>query len=512
MVPMGGSYRIALWASAALLALASIAHATRSASTERGWKPSITLTGAGDPERAVVAMRGAAELWGITLHHTEVDAATETFSKHALESLRDFNLTRLYDLLPIENGPFRELRVRGERAGDRYVVNQARTSQFEVEPAGTRETPGDTSFVLRSRGVAAPDGDTNYLMQARAGIVIGKIAWPMVNAANREWLRLVEQSQRPDPATRPMVAIRQTAMHANPKLGPEDVEIVATLWDAFPRMSYLASSLGRIDDVLVAGTHPSGATHIRLVLQLLPDRIERTYPETAAYLEKLGRLFHVELDWVDTANRTIASLRLDSETLQGRIELYVKDGLIVPFKGSQVSVDAPIDPGQGPLRYTTRMRSDFRMMGMYSHTRDGRVNFHYTPTPRGMELQARMTHVPTVTVDGAALGFIPASWVDAFIPGDLQSLITEFLTTACKGNEGRGVAVTIRVNQRDNGITTVDARGGFEALNNFLVKLGLRFFNDRVMPDADVTEETHRLMAEFQGAFRADLERFARAR
>lgn len=456
-------------------------------------------------------MRGAADLWRVTLHHTDVDPATADFTRRALESLQDFDLKGMYELLPVPNGPFRELRVRGGRERDRYVIGQASEAGFEVGPDGTREAPGDTSMVIRSRGVPAPDGDTNYLIQARAGVVIGKIGWPMVMASNRQWLSMIAESKNPDPSARPMVAIRQTAKQANPKLGLEDVELVATLWEAFPRMSYLASALGRIDDVIANeenATH--GATHIRLVLRLDPKRIEATYPELAEYLDDLDTLFNLDLKWVDTQGRTIASLHVDSEHLQARIELYTKDGLIVPFKGGRVFVDAPIDPSQGPLRYATTMRSDFRMMGMYSHMRSGRVDFHYEPTARGMELRGRMTHVPTVTVDGAALGFIPSGVIDAFIPGDLQSLITEFLTTACKGNEGRGVALNVRMDQRESGITTVDAKLGFEALNNFLVKLGLRFFNDRVMPNEDVNLELKRLAVDVQGAFAADLERYAR--
>ncbi len=496
----------------ALLALASVAYAARSAAVERGWRPALLLTGDGDPQRAIPAMRGAADLWRITLSRTDVDAATADFTARAIESLKDFDLKGLYELLPEQNGPFRELKVRGGREGDRYVVGRPTETSFEVGAEGTRQQPGDASFVLRSRGVPAPDGDTNYLIQGRGGIVVGKIGWPMVTASNRQWLRLFSESPSVDPTARAMVAIRQTAIEANPKLGPEDMELVATLWEAFPRMSYLASSLGRIEDVIVNDRSQHGATHVRLVLKLDAARMEESYPELSEYVEDLGKLFKLDLEWVDSEGRTMAKLHVDSEHTQARLELYTKDGLIVPFKGAQVFVDAPIDLSRGPLRYSTRMRSDFRMMGMFSHMRGGRIDWHYEPTARGMELRGRMTHVPSVTVDGAALGFIPAGIVDAFIPGDLQSLITEFLTTACRGNEGRGVALTLRMDQRENGVGTVDARLGFEALNNFLVKLGLRFFNDRVMPDEDVNAELARLMVETQGAFAADIERFARGR
>lgn len=458
-------------------------------------------------------MRGAADLWKVTLHNTEIDSTTHDFMTRAIESLRDFDLKGLYELLPEQNGPFRELRVHGSRDRQRYTVGRPASASFEVGPEGTREHPGDTSLVLRSRGVRASDGDTNYLIQARAGVVVGKISWPMVATSNREWLRLIGGVDQPTSnGARPMVATRQTAKQANPKLGVEDVEVVATLWEAFPRMSYLVSSLGRIDDLLVIDQPAlaDGAKHIRVVLAVEPRRMRESYDELADYLDGLGKLFNVDLDWVDTKGRKLASLHVESERLQARLELYTKDGLILPFRGPEVFVNEPVDPSLGPLRYSTRVSSDFRMLGMYSHTRNGRMDWQYDPNARGMELRGRMTHVPTVTVDGAALGFLPPGLIDAFIPGNLHDLITEFLTTACQGNEGRGIALAVRFDQRPSTVATIDAKFGIEALNNFLVKLGLRFFNDRVMPDEDVDADVKRLMIDAQGAFSADLERYAR--
>jgi hypothetical protein len=431
--------------AACAVALTSIAHAARSITTDRGWKPALALTGDGDPTRAISAMRGAADLWKITLQHTDVDSATLDFMTRALESLKDFDLRELHELLPEQNGPFRELHVHGARDHNRYVVGRAPTPNFEIGPEGTRERPGDSSFVLRSRGVPASDGDTNFLIQARAGLVIGNISWPMVMASNREWLRLIVSDSTHDAAAgaRPMVATRQTAKQANPMLGPEDVDVVATLWESFPRVSYLASSLGRVDDLVVNDQPPNagGAKHLRVMLTVDLPRMTESYPEIADYLDDLGKLFSIDLDWVDVQGRKLASLHVESERLQARLELYTKDGFILPFRNHQVFVDEPVDPTRGPLRYTTRVNSNFRMLGMYSHMRGGRMDWTYDPTARGMELRGRMTQVPTITVDGAALGFLPPGLIDAFIPGDLHSLITEFLTTACNGNEGRGIAL-----------------------------------------------------------------------
>lgn len=409
---MFGTARRYLILAASALLLASAAHAARSLATEvteRGWKPALMLTGEGDRTRAIPALRAGADLWSVTLHHTELDPSTADFMKRALASLKDFDLEGMYKLLPQKNGAFRELAVRGARQRDRYVIGRATDAQFEVGPTGNREQAGDSSLVLRSRPVADADGDDNYLIQARGGVVIGKLAWPTVTSANRDWLRLLtaqdhEQNHEQNHekcAERPMVGLRQAVLAANPALDAEDVEVIATLWEAFPRMSYLVRSLGHIDSLHVedathAATPSTSPKHLSIVLRMDPQRMTERYPELAHYASTRGQLLRVDLDWLDTRGRKLASLHVESERLLVRVQLYTKDGLIFPFKNGHVFADEPLDLSHQVLAYTTNLQASVRMLGVRTHLHDARMDFRYEPTARGMELRGRMTRVPDV--------------------------------------------------------------------------------------------------------------------
>jgi hypothetical protein len=124
-----------------------------------------------------------------------------------------------------------------------------------------------------------------------------------------------------------------------------------------------------------------------------------------------------------------------------------------------------------------------------------------------------MTQVPTAAVSGAALGIVPTGVIDMFIPGDIQGLIEMSLATACKGNGGKGISFDVRYDRRPDSGSNATLHGAlsFEAIDNFLVKLGFGYFSDHLLPNDNVRANAKHLMTELQSAFSADLERYARA-
>jgi hypothetical protein len=73
------------------------------------------------------------------------------------------------------------------------------------------------------------------------------------------------------------------------------------------------------------------------------------------------------------------------------------------------------------------------------------------------------------------------------------------------------VTLDVHYDRRPEGNATLDGALTFEAIDNFLVKLGFGYFSDHVLPDAAARDNSARLMTELQAAFSADLERYARA-
>ena len=95
--------------------------------TIAGWDPMVTMwsQGTGDTGVALKALNQLTTAYEAFLHKTEVDAPTQKFIDKALKEFEDFDLKGFYKLLPDERNGRRELHVKGELSGSKYLVSRA---------------------------------------------------------------------------------------------------------------------------------------------------------------------------------------------------------------------------------------------------------------------------------------------------------------------------------------------------------------------------------------------------
>ena len=121
--------------------------------------------------------------------------------------------------------------------------------------------------------------------------------------------------------------------------------------------------------------------------------------------------------------------------------------------------------------------------------------------------------MPDVTVDGAFLGVISTGMIDTFIPGSIDSIITEFFTVACEGNLGNGITAAAAFNNTgEPGLINATVEGSVVALDNSFVQLGLRIFNTRMIPNDKASDEIQHLFFATQEAFYQDFDQFMASR
>ncbi|MDD9933504.1 MAG: hypothetical protein OXT09_07875 [Myxococcales bacterium] len=480
---------------------------------ERGWRPVLTLAAGGhDRVRAVNQLRRWMDVSGKAIHEVRMDARTEAFVEQMWTSIEDFDLSDLYAQLPEAGSDrWRRLPILGEPRGDHYFVGRPRAgASFEVRAGGKRKALAAGSFLFRMKPVPnrtdPDDDDPNYLIHLRTGLVVGEVPFEQAARAQTELLSLLGGERPPGPSQRALALARKH----HPRLGSEDAPLMATLFEAFPFGSSIAADFIEVEDIVDAPA-ADGARRLRIHGRLAPERFDARYPELASHVRNVSRLLKLKLRWVDERGRTLARLALDTEKLHLRIELHVKDGLLVPTRGERVFVEAALDPLEGRERRTRLLASStIRAMGVTTVARDVVIDLRYRGRTERGRLEARMTRVPKVTVGGAVLGFIPTALVDAVIPGDLKQLIDEFLTTATTGNGGRGIRVALEVGRKGStGPATVEGQLELEALDNALVAMGVRLALDRIIFDDDATAEAEHLAARIHEALVRDLERYA---
>jgi hypothetical protein len=501
-----------VWAAGALLVGSTALAATALDGPALGWTPLVSMWGRGDAAVAVRSLRSVTDAYDTVLHRTEIDEPTQKFIDKAFDELEDFDLDGFYELLPEPRGEARELLVRGDLSGKRYLVRRAQLGA-EVGLKGPRRGLADMSSSLRAEPHANHGDHKSYLISGRLGLGIGPLSWRALTDAATDMMRLsstgdprAEAGERPQPSAEARTRVKAL----NPGLGEEDVEVLALLFEGFPSLANALAGFGRVEDVRVATVPGASFQHLTVRMRVEPQRLAKKYPDMAKHLGKLKDLARLDAHWVDGQGRTLMNIKAETRQMSIALECYVKSGRLLPFKKDQVFDAEPIDL-MGTQLAKTRILANARveMLGVIVHLGRLQLNLAYAPRDTYGSVEASLTTVPDVRVEGHALGFLPTGLVDAFIPGNMESLTRDFFEVAAKGNGGKGLVLHM-----DVGSDGASGQGVFagsmavEALDNFLVKTGVGIVNDRVLPSDDASDDNERFAAELHDAFVRDLSKF----
>lgn len=498
----------------AALSAAGIASALTLNASTVGWSPAVTLWGSGDERKAVRGLHQLADASGALLHRLQLDAPTRAFNEAALDQLEDFDLADFHRLLPAAPGGFHELRVRGGLRDNRYVIERGDASRpLSVVIGGARHALFDMEQMLRIKPiVASGDGGKSYLIRAQLGFGAGSLRIQDLVAASTQIARIVGQSDpRADthaqlPPSKSAVA-RVKALH--PALQAEDVSSVAVVFDAYPRLFEVMARAGELEDLRTADA--VGPRHVRLKMRADPERLAKHHPALARYFDKLDNLAQLDLRWLDASRRTLLKLLIDTDKLTVVSECYLQNGMIVPTRGTQLFADAAVDPTSDALAKSSMLVDvKLQLLGIVLKMRGVRLDVRYAYDEQLARMNLSITRPPaSINVEGAALGFVPTSLIDAFIPGDIHGLAQDFFRIATTRNDGKGIQMALALGSAQPGTDAVlEAGGEMEVLDNRLVALGVAMVNERIIPNDAVVSDGKKLLSDMHAAFVQDLQRF----
>ncbi|MDB4986105.1 MAG: hypothetical protein JWN04_1283 [Myxococcaceae bacterium] len=482
--------------------------------TNAGWTPLVTLWGAGDKPAAIKELHRITNAFDLALHHFQIDEATQEFTDGTIEDLEDFALADFYDRLPNKVGDYRELWVRGDIKGKNYVVAQAKEKKgYQVTLKSERNDLAAMSTTVRSKETKGYGDTSAYFIGYRFGLGLGNFRWDTAMGALQDWARL-NMVGNPESGGGEVIqataSAKSKAKALHPKLSSEDLDAIGLLFEAYPSLATALSRLGQIDDVRTTWPKKS-YQQVSLAMHADVDRFGEHYPAFAKYGDKLGDLALMDIRWVDSKGRTLMTFKIDSDKLSFAWQCYVKNGMLLPFKGVKVYENEPVDPMADTLTgssFVTNAR--LKLLGVVIKLTALKTDVFYQPHAGYMESGLTFTQVPKIEVEGAALGFVPTALVDAFIPGNIESVTRDFLNVAAKGNDGKGFVGVLRMGiaKEDSTKGVLETGVDFDALDNFLVKIGLGMVSDKLIPDADAFTDIKKFSTDLYDGFVKDLARF----
>lgn len=504
-----------LWLSVPLLSSSLTLALSSPDAVRTGWTPLVRLYGRGDAATAVKELRRLTVAYTAALHHTELDKTTRAFVDGLLDDIEDFDLDSFHERLPEQHGETRSLRVRGDLADGKYLVREVSGEEpFEVGLGGPRTELAAMSGVVTSKPGRGYEERPTYLLTGQYGLGVGALSWDATTDAITELARLVSQGKLADDAAAPELSAQtRRLVHAlHPRLSDEDLAVLGVLFEAYPELAKMLSRLGTTEDVRTTW-HGKGYQQINVRMRALLERLGEHYPALAKHLGRLDDIARAELRWLDKQGRTLGTAKLDSDKMSFEVQYFIKDGKLLPSRGVQVFEDEPIDYMSDALDGTrTVIDARFKMLGVVVKLHQLVLENWYEPHQSYAEMGTTIRSVPkAIHVEGRALGFLPTGLVDAFIPGNIESITRSFFEVAARGNGKKGVRASLRLGSRGPSADGVaELRGEAEALDSFLVKIGLGMVNEKLIPNDKAVREAKQFATALHDAFVRDLARYAR--
>ncbi|HET8707668.1 MAG TPA: hypothetical protein VFM46_15300, partial [Pseudomonadales bacterium] len=344
---------------------------------------------------------------------------------------------------------------------------------------------------------------TRYSFKQAGEFGVGNVSWNAVLEASRETLAILSRDAAVAKELNYLPAVKQMAPH----LSEQDQRIVAQLWTAFPNSWNAFARTATLAQVTAKADPASGAQHLSITFVGDKKNLGDHYPHVEKYLERMGDVMDATFV-LENQTGQWATVRVDSKSLQMNLDMWLKDGRLLPARNGEPLMDALGQDGIKQADFQVSIIMRFRALGVVTTLDDWHMNWRYAPFAKGATFDGALKDKPRVSIDGRALGVMPASWL-AHMPVDIFKIVDDFMSVVTESNNGQGALVSVGFDESDAEHAKVRAAASWDGLDNFFVRMGVSMVIDKVIPDAVTSEEIRGLLFDSQIAFSRDLEQFA---
>jgi hypothetical protein len=382
--------------------------------------------------------------WGDRLiSGLSVDAPTSRFVSDLKQHLGVQNLERIYNTLPVSDGPGRRIVGLGAPTGvgKGYAFTLFRTRDFP----GDLDAPfGNWRGTLTlDRTVAAEfKNRTLYRTEFLGDLSLGDFSSAEILGFWEGFLKTAERVVRgPDVSA----ADRRAILARHPLLDrPSDLK----LWQAFAQdMPGLTRFFDRFLLVQALATprhHPMVGDYVAADLHwgIRHSTFQTDFPALADRFRKMGWVMELRGSLRNSDGHRVASYRLETDRGTMRCQILLKDGKLLPFDLE----DEPI-PKARPLQFVDTRSEDMTLLaslhvaalGVTIDVDNLRFQIRIVRGPTSGNIEAALAGMDRLAVDGKVLGFIPMSLVNAVVP--IEEGTRDSMDVAIRGFAGLGTRI-----------------------------------------------------------------------
>jgi hypothetical protein len=426
------------------------------------------------------------------------DPKTEEFFRYFKASLEKF------DFMKIWNGPYLQeqgeghkgVRLQGCSTGDRYTVKLITDPEASCAEPHMGDYQSRYSLKINEQCVV---GGRSFVVDVQSVRSWGRFS-------HRSFLRFAEGLLKViDPDNLARIEAPESGFH--PAVTGDARRVVNLAHMDFPRLSALFNRYAGVRSLLTVKSHNGVRyTHLDFRYGYRSDAIKRDFPVLARSLDATKGLYRIVMTVKNARANPAMRIVFDSRDDALEISLVTRQGKIVPVdeKGSPLP-DEAITPSEiSGISYFADIFMEHNVHGLVFTTKAVRVDFGFSDTPAEGIWRMKLGDVSPTRISGLYYDIIPPWIIDAFIPRNMEGLISDLGKVMLQAEGGQGSTVVFRWDTRDPENVRQHFRATSEFMDNYFMRYGLRVWTKSTVANKNLTAEIQALTSKVLEALKTD--------
>lgn len=428
---------------------------------------------------------------------SKYDKNAEEFHDFLSGSFENFDFKSLYNSRYMEKGSndSRWITYSGKYFKTHYFISLVNTPYETI----TNPDFGDYSayFELKKKEISSYRSKAypklpSYLLNLKVNSNFGSVSHETGSLALEQLLRVI------DPLNLKEMEGGESKLY--PKLKkPNERKIIYQLEKDFPKSIRFLNLYTTSSSLLAESEENSTYTKIQFSGELNQKNIRIHYPYLGDYLDNLKDLGWVKFDLVLPTGQKILQAGLSSEKLQLTATLFTKNGKLIPYTVSGKTENLDF---KNEISFTNITKLDYKIniqfhgniYGLHFDSNAIRLNAHFSKKTNEGIFKFQFVDFEKIRVSGGFSYLIPVWLINFVIPGDLEELVNHFVLVLQKANDGKGTFGEFSWTNKSKN-WEFNANVQTEIVDSFLIRFGLRIWNNKFLPSVEAREELGKLIS-----------------
>lgn len=449
--------------------------------------------------------------WKSSLYTLKIEPKTKEFWESFRDGLNNFDIENIHEMVKdrLPENPWHGLSFGGKRIPGSYQITLFDPHLKGWVEKGTLQwdplkNMGDFAVKIFTRP-QGEEGET-YKMKMYGQLCFGDLKYSNLMKAVDKYLHYLHGQPFSDRPILPKVEEDFSNLESQDKI------LLSDLARDLPRTYKLVQEYLDISSIVEKKTHQGRSyTKLKFDMRYRISQLRDSFPKLYRYLKKIAGLIKIRARVYNNQGHLLGIIIFDSKDYSLQVESLLRKGLFIPCA---VPWEPSSDQGHSPFlkkeeKLTVRMDIKVNLKGIQVVVRNLQLGIHYKPGDKGATTEIILDKMPVVQkVSGSFYGIIPIWLINIVIPSNVLDLIKDFFKALTRSDKGKG-SVTRWTYTTRGGRNYLDMESQTEVLNNGLIKLGLRIFNEVFMPDEETQDDMLKLNKKVWHAFVSDYFKFS---